>query len=323
MTDESEGSRVHRHPDAADCPEGLPEDEAAAHPPPVRRHAGGFTRCWIEGGGGERGAQPRRRGGRHAGGAAGAVPSEFGPLLPRLAAADRTPPGPPQTGDRERDVPGTEARDGCSSGHGSGHGGSRLGGASSRRSPCPPSRPPAVREGAGTPGTHPLPPGPDAGTGRAFVFQDWKTLCRALAGEPQLMALAQTVKLPSAARSRGSHLRLHSPCEGFPLCRALAGEPGKEDHAGPSVPGRDRPGHARTAPNPALRRQRHDPGPPPGRRSCAHGTAARHDRAFAHRRSGWRELLNAPMCTNCALDTAMHHRQTLSGNRAMDLLSAA
>ncbi len=50
MTDESEGSRVHRHPDAADCPEGLPEDEAAAHPPPVRRHAGGFTRCWIEGG---------------------------------------------------------------------------------------------------------------------------------------------------------------------------------------------------------------------------------------------------------------------------------
>ncbi len=50
MTDESEGSRVHRHPDAADCPEGLPEDEAAVHPPPVRRHADGLTRCWIEDG---------------------------------------------------------------------------------------------------------------------------------------------------------------------------------------------------------------------------------------------------------------------------------
>ncbi len=35
-------------------------------------------------------------------------------------------------------------------------------------------------------------------------------------------------------------------------CRALAGEPGKEDHAGPSVPGRDRPGHARTAPIPPF-----------------------------------------------------------------------
>ncbi len=50
MTDESEGSRVHRHPDAADCLEGLPEDEAAVHPPPVRRHADGLTRCWIEDG---------------------------------------------------------------------------------------------------------------------------------------------------------------------------------------------------------------------------------------------------------------------------------
>ncbi len=30
MTDESEGSRVHRHPDAADCPDGLGEEGAAA-----------------------------------------------------------------------------------------------------------------------------------------------------------------------------------------------------------------------------------------------------------------------------------------------------
>ncbi len=87
MTDESEGSRVHRHADAADCPEGLPEDEAAAHPPPVRRHAGGHTRCWIEGG------EVRSRDVAADGtpeALPGAVPAEFGPLPPRLAAD----PGP-------------------------------------------------------------------------------------------------------------------------------------------------------------------------------------------------------------------------------------
>ncbi len=84
----SEGSRVHRHPDAADCPEGLPEDEAAAHPPPVRRHAGGHTRCWIEGG------EVRRRdvaGDGTPEALPAAVPAEFGPLPPRLAAGPGVP----------------------------------------------------------------------------------------------------------------------------------------------------------------------------------------------------------------------------------------
>ncbi len=45
----SEGSRVHRHPDAVDCLEGLPEDGAAVHPPLVRRHADGLTRYWTGG----------------------------------------------------------------------------------------------------------------------------------------------------------------------------------------------------------------------------------------------------------------------------------
>ncbi len=82
----SEGSRVHRHPDAADCLESLTEGEAAVHPPVVREHGDGFARCWLEGG------EVRSRdvaaaelplaGHRPDGGR----PAEFGPLLPRLAA---------------------------------------------------------------------------------------------------------------------------------------------------------------------------------------------------------------------------------------------
>ncbi len=79
----SEGSRVHRHPDAVDCLEGLPEDEAAVHPPLVRRHADGLTRYWTGDG------QVRSRdvaGDGTPDALLEAVPSEFGPLLPRLAA---------------------------------------------------------------------------------------------------------------------------------------------------------------------------------------------------------------------------------------------
>ncbi len=138
-------------------------------------------------------------------------------------------------------------------------------GASSRRAPCAPSRsmrvaaalPPAVRTGAGTSGTHPLPLEPDAGAGRAFAFRDWKT---------------------PAARSRGRLARRAMPAR---PCRAVTA---------PATPGRPR-----TPP--------FDPGPPPGRQACARGTAGRHDRAFAHRRSGWRELLPG---TVCALSSRAH-----------------
>ncbi len=51
----SEGSREHRHPDAVDCPEGLPEDEAAVHcrwsagtrtgSPDAGSRGGGGARC--------------------------------------------------------------------------------------------------------------------------------------------------------------------------------------------------------------------------------------------------------------------------------------
>ncbi len=83
--------RFHRHPDAVAYLEGLTEDEARVHPPLVRAHDGGFTRHWIEGG------EVRSRdvagdGLEHD--IAGAVPAEFGPLLPRLAAdpGSRAPP---------------------------------------------------------------------------------------------------------------------------------------------------------------------------------------------------------------------------------------
>ena len=86
-----EGNRAHRHPDAVAYLEGLTEDEAAAHPPLVRAHDGGFTRYRVEGG------EVRSRdvagdGLEHD--IAGAVPAEFGPLLPRLAAdpGRRAPP---------------------------------------------------------------------------------------------------------------------------------------------------------------------------------------------------------------------------------------
>ena len=73
------GERFHRHPDAVAYLEGLGEEGAAV----VRAYGGGFTRYWIEGG------EVRSRdvagdGLEHD--IAGAVPAEFGPPLPRLAA---------------------------------------------------------------------------------------------------------------------------------------------------------------------------------------------------------------------------------------------
>ncbi len=47
----NEGNRAHRHPDAVAYLECLPEDGAAMHPPPVRRHGEGFTGYWLKGGG--------------------------------------------------------------------------------------------------------------------------------------------------------------------------------------------------------------------------------------------------------------------------------
>ena len=74
-----EGSDAHRHPDAVAYPEGLGEEGAAV----VRPYEGGHTRYRVEGG------EVRSRdvagdGLEHD--IAGAVPAEFGPPLPRLAA---------------------------------------------------------------------------------------------------------------------------------------------------------------------------------------------------------------------------------------------
>ncbi len=112
-------------------------------------------------------------------------------------------------------------------------------GASSRRAPCAPSRsmrvaaalPPAVRTGAGTPGTHPASLEPDAGAGRAFAFRDWKT---------------------PAARSRRRLARRAMPAR---PCRAVTA---------PATPGRPRtPPFAGTATipgrRPAVRRAHAEP----------------------------------------------------------------
>ncbi len=86
----NEGNRAHRHPDAVAYLEGLTEGEAAVHPPLVRRHGDGFTQYWLEGG--EVRSRDIGRDGlptaglRPDGALPGAVPAEFGPLLPRLAA---------------------------------------------------------------------------------------------------------------------------------------------------------------------------------------------------------------------------------------------
>ena len=100
-----EGNRAHRHPDAVAYLEGLTEDEARVHPPLVRAHDGGFTRYWIEGG------EVRSRdvagdGLEHD--IAGAVPAEFGPLLPRLAADLAS--GAPDLDAVERGAPGRVPR---------------------------------------------------------------------------------------------------------------------------------------------------------------------------------------------------------------------
>ncbi len=72
------GNKGHRHPDAADCLEGLGEESAVV----VRPHDGGFTRHWLEGG------EVRSRDVAADGlpTAGGGWPAEFGLLLPRLAA---------------------------------------------------------------------------------------------------------------------------------------------------------------------------------------------------------------------------------------------
>ena len=78
-----EGKQAHRHPDTVAYLEGLPEGEAAAHPPLVRAHDGGFTRYWVEGG------EVRSRdvvGDGAPEALLEAVSAEFGPPLPRLAA---------------------------------------------------------------------------------------------------------------------------------------------------------------------------------------------------------------------------------------------
>ena len=78
-----EGNRAHRHPDAVAYLESLTEDEAAVHPPVVRRHGEGFTRYWLEGG------EVRSRdvvGDGAPEALLEAVSAEFGPPLPRLAA---------------------------------------------------------------------------------------------------------------------------------------------------------------------------------------------------------------------------------------------
>ena len=78
-----EGKRSHRHPGTVAYLEGLPEGEAAARPPLVRRRGDGFTR-YRAGGGGVRGRGVAGDSLEHD--IAGAVPAEFGPLFPRLAA---------------------------------------------------------------------------------------------------------------------------------------------------------------------------------------------------------------------------------------------
>ncbi len=73
------GDQGHRHPDAVAYLEGLAEEDAAV----VRRHEGGHTRHWIEGGEvrnlevAEDGPLPALL---------EAVSAEFGPQLPKLAA---------------------------------------------------------------------------------------------------------------------------------------------------------------------------------------------------------------------------------------------
>jgi len=94
----SEGSRVHRHPDAVAYLEGLGEEGAAV----VRPHGGGHTRYWIEGG------EVRSRdiavdGTPEA--LPAAVPSEFGPQPARLAADLASgAPGPDGGGRALRDA---------------------------------------------------------------------------------------------------------------------------------------------------------------------------------------------------------------------------
>ena len=76
---QDEGKRERRHPDAVAYPEGLGEEGAAV----VRPYGGGHARYWIKGGEVRdldiaEDSPPQAL--------PAAVPSEFGPLLPRLAA---------------------------------------------------------------------------------------------------------------------------------------------------------------------------------------------------------------------------------------------
>ncbi len=203
------------------------------------------------------------------------------------------------TGDRERDVPDTETREGCSFGHGSGHGGNRpwgvfmtlampaflidrCGGTAARRS-----------DGRGNIRNASPASGTGCGNRPDFRLPGLEDPLPRARGGAASHALTLAEAGPSAARSRGSLARRTMPAR---PCRAVTAPATLE-----------RP---RTL---ALRRQRHDPGPPPGRRSCAHGTAVRHDRAFAHRRSGCRELLRARRLRLQPLLQAARKRRVTTG----------
>ncbi len=120
-------------------------------------------------------------------------------------------------GDRERDVPGTGTREGCSFGHGSGHGGNRPWGVFM---------------------TLAMP---------AFLIDRCGgTAARCSDGRGNARSASPASGTGCAACSRRRHPGLAD------LLSRHAGNMKKPELAGPSVPGRDRPGHARTAPNPPF-----------------------------------------------------------------------
>ncbi len=87
---------------------------------------------------------------------------------------------PPQVGHRERDVPDTGARDPSRSGNGSGHGHSHL--ADVLETPAMPAFPTA--RARRRQGRSPYLCGRLREPVRTFAFPDWRTPCRAIAGQP-------------------------------------------------------------------------------------------------------------------------------------------
>ncbi len=86
---------------------------------------------------------------------------------------------PPQAGHRERDVPDTGARDPSRSGHGSGHGHSHL--ADVLPTPAMPAF--LTARAQRRQGRSPYLCGRLREPGRTFAFPDWRTPCRAIAGQ--------------------------------------------------------------------------------------------------------------------------------------------